>query len=97
MSDYSKHIIKCPHCGWEYLPDEIFMPGDHIGKSEDVVKDALGKILYADFEDGRSPDQRETFVCDGCGKAFVVEAETRYKAKPEAEERDFSSDSASLL
>lgn len=40
--------FKCPHCGYEYTPADVFMPGDLIGKPESVVRDALGKIIYLD-------------------------------------------------
>lgn len=42
--------IKCPHCGYEYLPAELFIADDLVGtpESNGVVRDALGKILYVD-------------------------------------------------
>lgn len=42
-------VIKCPHCGAEYLPSEIFMPEDILGGApKNLIKDPLGKVLYAD-------------------------------------------------
>lgn len=91
-------IIKCPHCGAEYLPGEIYMPGSLIGQPSDVVKDSLGRILYEDYyEPSKEPDMVEHFICDFCEKPFVIEATVTYKAKEEAPERDFSQKYVSLL
>ena len=38
-------VIKCPHCGYEYVPAEIFMLGDFLGKPTDLIRDPLGKFL----------------------------------------------------
>jgi len=92
-----KPIIKCPHCGYEYAPSEVFLPGELIGRSDSVIKDALGKILYIDYDEGEEPEQVEHFECEGCGKPFIVEATVTYKTKPEEEELDFSDTSVSLL
>ncbi len=89
--------IKCPHCGATYVPAEIFMPGDFLGKPDSLVKDALGKILYCDYEEGEEPLATESFICDHCGKPFVVEPVISYKVRKEDEEKDFSSDTVSLL
>lgn len=90
-------VIKCPHCGWEYLPGEIFMPGELIGKPDTVIRDALGKIIYTDYKEGEEPTLVEHFECEHCGKPFVAEAVISFKVKKEEEELDFSSPYASLL
>lgn len=90
-------IIKCPHCGANYLPGEIYMPGALIGYPEDVVKDALGKILYEDYPDNKEPDMIEHFICDFCDKPFIVEATITYKTSVEEPERDFQQQYVSLL
>ena len=41
-----KTIIKCPHCGYEYTLEELFLASDILGKPRDLVRDPLGKILY---------------------------------------------------
>lgn len=89
--------IKCPHCGREYLPGEIFMPGELLGRSRTIVKDALGKILYVEWEEDEEPTFTETYICDECGKEFIVEATVSFKTKAQAEELDFSDTSVSLL
>jgi len=89
--------FKCPHCGAEYLPTEIFVPGELLGRTRTVVRDALGKILYVEWEDGEEPTLTETYECDSCGKEFIVEATLSFKTKAQAEELDFSDTSVSLL
>lgn len=89
--------IMCPHCHAQYHPSEIFLPGSFTGKPENVIKDALGKILYEDYAPGDEPCLVEHFECEECGKPFIVEATVSYKTKEEAEELDFSSGMVSLL
>ena len=36
-------VIKCPQCGAEYLPGEIYMPGSLIGQPDEVVRDSFGE------------------------------------------------------
>ena len=90
-------VIKCPHCGAQYLPAEIFMPEAFIGRPDDLVKDSLGKILYEDYQDGKEPDMVEHFTCEYCEKPFVIEATVTYKSMAEEPEKDFSSQYVSLL
>lgn len=44
-------IIKCPHCGAEFVPSEIFMPGELIGKANKVIKDPNNRILYVEYKE----------------------------------------------
>lgn len=75
-------ILKCPHCGREYLPGEIFCPGELIGKSKSIIRDALGKkIIYLEYEKDEEPCFTEKFVCEECGKEFIVEATLSFKTK----------------
>ena len=90
-------IIKCPHCSAHYLPGEIYMPGALIGQPDDLVKDALGKILYEDYPEGKEPDVIEHFECEYCNKPFVIEATVTYKTSAEAPERDFQQQYVSLI
>ena len=97
--------ITCPHCGYQYIPSEIFYPGDLIGgKTESLIRDALGKIIYLEyaeskFTEGRSlePVTMEQYFCDNCDKPFIVEPAVSYKVKKEVEELDFTTDTVSLL
>ena len=91
-------VIRCPHCGAEYLPGEVYLPGALIGQPTDVVRDSLGKILYEDYEpETREPDLTEHFVCEYCDKPFIVEATVTYKTREESPEKDFSTKYVSLL
>lgn len=81
----------------EYTPADIFMPGDLIGEPENVVKDALGKIIYQEYDKDNEPGQVEHFVCDACGKPFTVEPIITYKVKKEDEALDFKTQESSLL
>lgn len=91
-------VIKCPHCNSEYLPGEIYMPNSLIGQPDEVVRDALGKIIYEDYDTPeREPDMIEQFTCEYCNKPFIVEATVTYKTREEAPEKDFSTQYVSLL
>ena len=41
-----KRFIYCPNCNAEYLPSEIFLPNEFLGKAQEVERDVNGKILY---------------------------------------------------
>ena len=90
-------IIKCPHCNAQYLPAEIYMPGSFVGRTDDLVKDALGKIIYEDYKKGHEPDMIERYTCDYCDKLFIVEATVTYKSMAEEPEKDFQNQYVSLL
>ena len=89
--------FKCPHCGAQYLPGEIYMPGAFLGHPEDVVRDSFGKLLYEDYRIGEEPDMIERYICDYCDQPFIVEATITYKTMAEEPERDFQNQYVSLL
>lgn len=71
----SKHIIRCCHCGAEYLPAEIFYPNDFLGKPRNIEKDFNGKLInYL----GLNMNTTETYYCDYCGKRFKVDANIKF-------------------
>lgn len=91
-------VIRCPHCGAEYLPGEIYMPGSLIGQPDELVKDSLGRILYEDYSTpDKEPDMEERFVCEYCEKPFIIEATVTYKTKEELPEKDFQTQYVSLI
>lgn len=96
QNNFKTALIRCPHCGAEYLPGEIYMPGALIGQPTDVVRDSLGKVIYEDYDD-EAPNMLEHFICEYCEKSFVVEATVGYKAYEEAPENDFTTQYVSLL
>lgn len=89
--------IKCPHCGREYAPAELFVPGELIGAPTEIIRDAIGKIVYQEYGEDDAPTQETRYRCDGCGKPFVVEPIVTYKVKKEDEALDFDEQSVSLV
>ena len=87
--------IKCPHCGAEYVLDEIFIAKYITGKSNKPLKDTTGKILAIDFIE--DPDLTELYHCDFCKKDFNVELDIKVKTSAVNEELDFSTDKVSLF
>ena len=91
-------VIRCPHCGSEYLPGEVYVPGSLIGQPDEVIRDSLGKIIYEDYyTEDAEPTMIEHFTCEYCEKPFIVEATVTYKAREELPENDFSTNYVSLL
>lgn len=64
-------MIKCPICGREHLPAEIFFPDDLIGHPTEIIRDTNGHI---EFYLGDEPNYDEIYVCDECGTKFSVHA-----------------------
>lgn len=86
------NTIKCPCCGYEYLPAEIFLPDYILGKPTDIVRTVDGKITYVS---GKSANMSESYICDKCNKPFIVHANISFKTEYDSEkdfESDFSSD-----
>lgn len=61
------NIIKCSHCGAEYIPSEIFYSDDFLESDVHVLKDKHGRIQHINCKDA---DLYETYCCDICGKTF---------------------------
>lgn len=61
--------IACPHCKYEYLPAEIYIPKYYFGKPYAIERDVEGKIL--NYE-GTSIDLFETYTCDKCNHTFRI-------------------------
>ena len=79
MKPKQQRIIKCPYCDYEYLPAEIYMPNEFLGKPKNIVKDYAGKIIG--FE-GNTMNDREIYKCDKCDKTFEVVATTNFVCHP---------------
>ena len=71
-----KNAIRCPHCGREYLPGEIFYPKDFLGQPKNVINDHEGNVI--DYE-GSDMNLKETFVCESCNTNFEVDATITFK------------------
>ena len=76
------NIIKCPNCGWEYLPGEIYLPKHFLGQPKEIERTIDGKIL---LHYGTDPDLNEIFRCEHCGKTFEIAAEMSFTTKTSVE------------
>ena len=83
----SKDIrIKCPFCGAEYLPAEIFIPKCFVGNPESIDKNHYTKCIESYF--GKNMDLVERYKCDNCDTTFKVVARVQFNTIIE-EELDF--------
>lgn len=67
--------IKCPNCGMEYLPAEIFVPDAFFGKPEVIKRDTEGHII--DYI-GKSLDTEDFFTCDKCEATFNIKTDISF-------------------
>ena len=72
-----EHLIKCPHCGAEYHPAEIFEPKPFFG-NPDLDRAEDGTLEYIG---GEGMDLSSEYVCDYCGKRFKVRADVSFSAE----------------
>ena len=79
MKPKQLRIIKCPTCGQEYLPAEIYLPNEFLGKPKNIMKDINGKILGFD---GIKMNDTESYKCDRCDTMFEVVSTTYFNSKP---------------
>ena len=70
------NIIKCPNCGCEYLPGEIYVGKAFIGAPINVKKDSLGRVTEVI---GSDMDTVEYFCCDNCDTPFKIEATVSFE------------------
>lgn len=71
-------IISCPHCGYQYLPGEIFDPKYFLGQPHNVVRNVNGEILGYE---GIQMTDMESFICDHCGEEFKVYAKVSFNCE----------------
>lgn len=74
-----KTKIKCPVCGYEYLPAEIYIADDFVGNPRNIIKDENGEVLGYE---GSDMNTTETYICDHCDTTFTVEAIVTFKTAP---------------
>lgn len=78
MKNKNFTVIKCPKCGYEYLPAEIFLPDVLLGKPNDILRDEKGRIEYFG---GESISLQEEFTCENCDVHFKVNADISFKCE----------------
>ena len=82
-------IIRCPICGQEYLPSEIYIPSSFFGNPGEIMKNSAGKI---EFYTGKDMDLKEEYICDNCKTKLKISAELTFtveKAEVENVEEDY--------
>ena len=83
IRDKKEITIVCPHCGYEYLPAEIFIPKYFFGHPEDIERRAEGNV---DIYEGSTMCLTETYNCDHCNTTFNITADIKFKTKEEVAE-----------
>lgn len=81
MRERKPIFIKCPVCGREYMPAEIYLPNSLLGRPTQIQRDATtGKI---DNFYGTDMDLVEHYVCDKCNTPFKVVAKVQFNTYEE--------------
>jgi hypothetical protein len=63
------NFIICPHCGFQYLPGEIYDPKHFLGQPKDIVRNNVGEILGYE---GIVTDLEETYICENCNNVYLI-------------------------
>ena len=85
QTNNKNNIIKCPHCGYEYLSAEIINHSTILDKPDNICRTDEG---FIDFFTGDKADFTENYYCDNCGKEFRVDVKIKYSVS-KVEELDF--------
>ena len=72
----SEKIISCPHCKYQYLPGEIFIPNRFIGRPKNIIRNDNGEIIGYD---GDCPSYFESYICDNCNQKFTLRATITFR------------------
>lgn len=76
---YNTPIIVCPHCGYQYLPAEIYLPNVFLGKPEDILRESISGEIQDYF--GNSMNLDEKYICDNCNQPFEVHAKIQFNTE----------------
>lgn len=89
----SFYTIKCPKCGWEHLPEEVYVK--ILGDAKNIVRNEEGKILF--FE-GNTMDLHEEYTCDNpkCNCTFTIDMRPTFVTKVNVQ-HDFSEDYSTTI
>lgn len=69
-------LIKCPVCGQEYMPAEIYLPEEFFGKPKNIVKDSSGQVKSFSGED---MNLDEEYICDQCNTKIKIHANVTFE------------------
>lgn len=83
-----KTTIRCPHCGREFLPGEIYLPKEFLGQPTDIIRGFNGDILAYE---GNDMNTKETYICEECNTKFSVDAVVTFRVEA-VEEENFDDD-----
>ena len=81
--------IICPNCGSEYLPAEIYLPNEFLGKPKDIYREHMTHKII-DFS-GKNMDLNENYYCDFCGVPFTIKAKVSFQTEKN-DKYDFTSE-----
>lgn len=77
-------IIRCPVCGAEYLPGEIYLPNEFLGQPKYIEKAySDGHILDYVGNQPNSMNLVEHYKCDRCNSNFKVVARVSFNTVEE--------------
>lgn len=78
LKEAELNTIKCPYCGCEYLPGEIYIPKYLLGTPKHVERTFDNKI---DTVIGMREDLNESYLCDVCNNYFKVHCTMKFETE----------------
>ena len=78
------NFIICPHCGFQYLPGEIYDPKHFLGQPKDIVRNNIGEILGYE---GIASDVEETYICENCNNELRIKAKVTFVVEDTTSEK----------
>lgn len=88
MKNSEECVIRCPSCGAEYLPAEIYYPNSFFGRPSCIDRDLFTRKV--DSYCGTSVNFNERYTCDYCKKPMLVTAKVVFNTRVD-EKNDVSS------
>lgn len=85
MRPFKDPMVKCPKCGFNYLPAEVYYPDKLLGHPTNIVRSDKGEVISYG---GSSMDLTEYFQCEHCGANFKSMGIVKFVPYPQ-EDLDF--------
>ncbi len=82
------NVIKCPNCGAEYLPVEMFIPDNFFGRPVHIERNEQNQIIDTV---GYSMKTNTKYICDYCDMPFRISTKLQFSTKAETK-LDFDSE-----